>query len=312
MEEKDDIMFPQVSWKNMLEYIKISWEWGSPDCSWDDRKFLENLWVFDLICTSELTDIGKKLFEEVYIYSRGWDIEILQSLFLNFPLTDVLQQYFWGVSKVSIEQIISVLKMTGYWYYDWNTPLIHFLNILNKVGIIKYQKSKREITFLLSPNTDSVPKNVFIDPSRPYSNTLWLKRILWECETSIYWLDKHFQSQWLEWLWSTADSNKIKKIYILSLDLWDWNLSKSTRKEYRRFKKELDNKGIEATWSTIDSKEIRDTHDRWIIWGNGYLRNVPNINAISSGQRSEMSISENYDEALKAFNNYWKKAIEVL
>ncbi len=72
----------------------------------------------------------------------------------------------------------------------------------------------------------------------------------------------------------------------------DVNLSSDARKYYRRFKQEMENKGISVAWATIDSKLVRDTHDRWILDDVGYLRNIPNVNAISSGQRSEMNLSE--------------------
>jgi hypothetical protein len=89
------------------------------------------------------------------------------------------------------------------------------------------------------------------------------------------------------------------------------NLGADARNAYKRFKKEMNNKGIDVTWATIDSRDIRDAHDRWIIGKNEYLRNIPNVNAISSGQRSEMNYSENYDEASTAFASYWAKSVPV-
>jgi len=98
---------------------------------------------------------------------------------------------------------------------------------------------------------------------------------------------------------------------ILSLDLGESNLGPETKKYYKRFKQEMKNKEITAIWSTIDSKSVRDSHDRWIMDENGYLRNVPNVNAISSGQRSEISVSENYDKLRPIFEEYWRKSKEI-
>ncbi|MEK7524089.1 MAG: hypothetical protein AAB588_03580 [Patescibacteria group bacterium] len=312
MQEKT-AMLPQSNWKKMLVHIKTAGEDGSINHVQlgDDYQCWEDIGVFSISAPGELTEAGKAIFESLYIRCDGEYMNILRQLLLAFPPTVAVQQYLWGVAKITIAQVLTVLKTTGFWFYDSSEPLTHFLDLLNYTGIVSYQKKVRQLKILVSPDTPAVPKNVFIDPSRPFSNIIWVKRILGECEGSIYWLDKHFQKEALEWLWAVADANKIKEIRILSLDLHDKNLSADAKKEYRRFKCEMNNKGIHVIWATIDSREIRDVHDRWIIGENEYLRNVPNVNAISSGQRSEMNYSENYDEASSAFAGYWPKAVEV-
>jgi len=277
----------------------------------DDYEFWEELGVFNSTAPGELSDKGRALFESLYIRSDGEEINILRQLLLSFPPTIAIQQYLWGVANVTVEQVLTVLKTTGFWFYESREPLTHFLDFLNYTGIITYNKKTRTVKILISPDAPRVPKNIFVDPARPFSNILWIKRVLSECKGSIYWLDKHFQKEALEWLWAVADASKIGEIRILSLDMGDKNLGSDARKYYKRFKQEMSNKGITVTWAVIDSALIKDTHDRWIIDGKGYLRNIPNVNAISSGQRSEMNYSDNYDKALKAFNDYWSKSIEV-
>ncbi len=318
--KKKHVLLPRSSWKSILPYIKAAGEKGhiDPDKLGDGYQFWEDLGVFSSSrsmltnsASAKLTDNGRALFEALYVRCDGEKIKILHQLLLSFPPTVALQQYLWGVLKITVEQVLTVLKTTGFWFYDSNSPLTHFLDMLNYAGIISYQKKLREVKILVSPDTPCVPKNIFIDPSRPFSNIVWIKRVLGECEGTIYWLDKHFQKEALEWLWAVADANKIKEIRILSLDLGDVNLGTDAKKAYKRFKKEMTNKGIDVTWAIIDSREIRDTHDRWIMGENEYLRNIPNVNAISSGQRSEMNYSENYDEASIAFAAYWAKAVPV-
>lgn len=307
------VMLPQSNWKKFLVHIKTAGEEGCVnDVSLgDDYQFWEDVGVFSPSATGELTEAGRAIFESLYIRCDSEEINILYPLLLAFPPTVALQQYLWGVPKITVEQALTVLKTTGFWVYESSSPLTHFLDILNYAGIVNYHKKSREVKILVSPDTPRVPKNVFIDPLRPFSNIVWIKRVLGECEGSIYWLDKHFQKEALEWLWAIADANKIKEIRILSLDLGDANLSTDAKKMYERFRKEMANKRIAVKWATIDSREIRDAHDRWIIGGNEYLRNVPNVNAISSGQRSEMNYSENYDEAAVAFASYWTKSVAV-
>jgi hypothetical protein len=306
-------LLPQNNWKKTLPYIQAAGENGSisqHDLG-DDYYFWEELGIFEKSATGELSEIGKAVFESIYIRRDGKETEALKHLLLVFPPTIALQQYLWGVPKASVDQALTVLKTTGFWFYDSKEPLTHFLDFLNYAGVITYNKKSREVKILISPDTPRVPRNVFIDPSRQFSNILWIKRVLGECEGSIHWLDKHFQKEGLEWLWSIADAEKITKIRILSLDMEDANLGSDARKYFKRFKQEMENKGIKTSWATIDSKQIRDAHDRWILDEVGYVRNVPNVNAISSGQRSEMNLSNNYDEARKVFEEYWSKATEI-
>ncbi len=307
------ILLPQNNWKKILPYIQAAGENGSIDRHdlGDDYSFWEELGVFEKFATGELSEIGKAIFESLYIRRDGQETEMIKHLLLSFPPTIALQQYLWGVPNVNVDQTLTVLKTTGFWFYDSREPLTHFLDLLNYAGVISYNKKNRAVKILISPDTSRAPRNIFIDPSRPFSNILWIKRVLSECEGTIFWLDKHFQKEGLEWLWSIADAEKIKEIRILSLDMGDVNLRSDARKYFKRFKQEMDAKGIKASWITIDSKQIRDAHDRWILDEVGYLRNIPNVNAISSGQRSEMNLSENYDDARNAFEEYCSKGVEI-
>lgn len=303
----------QSNWKKIIPHIQHAGENGavSDYKLVDDYQFWVSIGVFEKGDSGKLSSTGKILFETFCIRCDNNEKEILQSLLLNFPPTIAIQQYLWGVENIMVSQVLSVLKTTGFWSGQSTEPPTHFLEFLNYVGVIKYDRKNRKVKIILSPDTPSVPKSIFVDPTRPFSNIVWIKKILNECEGFIYWIDKHFQKEALEWLWAIADANKIKKIKILSLDMGDQNLSRSSKRYYKRFKEELANKGIEVTWATIDSTLIRDTHDRWIIGENKYLRNVPNVNAISSGQKSEMNYSENYDDAIATFDEYWNKSEEI-
>lgn len=308
------ILLPQTNWKKALPYVKKAGENGafSRHDLGDDYSFWEELGVFASGTPSgELTDTGRAIFEALYIRRDGNEKEMLKHLLLAFPPTIAIQQYLWGVATVDVEQVLTVLKTTSFWYYDSREPLTHFLDFLNYTEIVSYNKKTRTVKVLVSPDTPHAPRNIFIDPSRPFSNIMWIKRVLGECKNGIFWLDKHFQKEGLEWLWAIADAEKITEIRVLSLDMGDINLNTDARKCYRRFKQEMANKGISVVWATIDSKLIRDAHDRWILDGVGLVRNVPNVNAISSGQRSELNATDNYNEAREVFDGYWGQGTEV-
>lgn len=308
------IYLPQTSWRKTLPFIKVAGETGAIshlDLG-DDYYFWEELGVFNGSATGELSEVGRAIFESLFIRCDGSEKESFKQMLLSFPPVIAIQQYLWGVSNITVDQVLTVLKTTGFWFYDSREPLTHLLDFMNYAEIINYNKKTRIVRVLISPDAPRAPRNVFIDPNRPFSNIMWIKKVLGECEGGIYWLDKHFQKEALEWLWAVADAGKIKEIRILSLDLGEGNLSAGARKDFTRFKKEMANKNINASWAIIDSKFVRDAHDRWIIDDSGYARNVPNVNAISSGQRSEMNLTENYQEVKESFDEYWDKSIEVV
>ncbi len=309
---KQSSYLPTRNWKVIKSYVRQIGEGDTLDGVRIvvDIEFLVNIGLLDE--RRQLTPIGRHLFEASFIRrSRDEEKNIFQDALLKYQPTLAIQQYLWGIKIATIEQVITVLKSTQLWGTSTRESLTHFLDLLNYVEIISYNKKAKGITVVISPDTEKTPISVFIDPDRPFSNLMWIKKILSECENYIYWFDKHFQKQALDWIWAIADSGKIKEIKILSLDLGEDNLNKDVRNLYKRLKQELSLKGVQLIWSIIDSKSIKDSHDRWIIGGKDTVWNVPNVNAISSGQRSELNRSENYKQILEAFNQYWGLSTEV-
>ena len=295
---------PEISWKNLRLLIqKLGEGFPSPSTT-GGFGFLKEIGFIE---NGQLTESGRNMFVEVFIKKNSErEKGLLLEAMLNYPAALALQQYLWGVKEPGIDQVVTVLRATNFVINSNSSAVTHLLDILNFAGFLRYDKRKKKIRMLLPPSDIIVPKSVFISPDRPFSNIFWTKKALLGCNDFIYWLDKHFQKEGLDWLWSVADANKIKEIKILSL-----NISGNRSDEmYSRLKKELANKGISLFWNTIDSKDIRDQHDRWII-GQNYLLNLPNVNAINSGQHSEIIESSNFKEALVAFGKYWALSKEI-
>lgn len=302
------VMLPTHPWSQIKPFIKTigEGEFVSRSDVGDEYEFLFDLGIISSVNTGELTNTGRILFEAAFIRRDPIEEEkILQGLLIEFPPTEALQQYLWGVSNITPDQVLTVLKTKGFWIFKDKKLLTHFLDILNLTKIIKYDRKNRKIVILNSPDKVKVPRSVYIDPRRPYGNIYWVKRLLAECEGYIYWLDKHFMKEAFDWIYAIADANKINNIKILSLDLGEGNLNRHAKKSYSRIKEELFQKKISIEWRTIDSDKVRDTHDRWIIGDKRYIRNVPDVNTILSGKRSEMVTSDNHDEILSAFHKYW-------
>lgn len=275
----------------------------------------ELLFLMDLgFITKKLkvTKRGRIYFDAKFIKSND-DIatEILRGTLIASPPIQAILQLLYGVEDASRDNALSILKSRGYWNFSNQTSLTNLLDMMNQVGLVVYSRKFGTLKILFNPTQkeEPLPKNIFIEPSRPFNNIMALKKILDTCTGYIYWLDKHFQKEALEIIWEIADANKIKEIIILSIDL-EQVVNKSARKYYKRLKKELHNKGIRLEWFVIDNKLIKDTHDRWVLTKTtGW--NLPNCNAIFSGQRSEIYETTNFKELIIIFKNYLKKAHEI-
>lgn len=155
-----------------------------------------------------------------------------------------------------------------------------------------------------------MPTCVFVSHETPFGNRAWLRAVLRSCDKFVYWLDKHFLPVMLDELWSSVDGNAVSEVRILSL--YDPNIvTRRSLRLYKDFTREMSGKGIETEWRVVDSRLIRDTHDRWVISATSAW-NVPNANAILSGQTSEILRSRSEDQLVQLFAGYWEKAIHVL
>ncbi|MEV7826394.1 hypothetical protein [Microbacterium enclense] len=183
-----------------------------------------------------------------------------------------------------------------------------FVALLGRAGIIRYTKATGAVEVLVHPaRAEATPPSVFISPSTPFGNRVWLRRVLEEARGDLRWLDKHFTSSAFEPLWEAVDGNNVSRVRILSLYLADAHAGRKVKRDYDDLKTEFAARGVVLEWKVIDSRLIRDTHDRWVI-GDATARNIPNVNAIFSGQHSELNQSHQNDELARLFEGYWAQA----
>jgi len=211
------------------------------------------------------------------------------------------------VDKATVD---SVLRNVGLGVDLTDRKLGTLLTLLDRAEVIRYVRSKGVLNVLLPPmDNGQVPSTVFVSRETPFSNVMWLGRVLKQCEGHIYWIDKHFQPAGLETLADVADGNRISEIRVISLKLPD-NSTPKAMKAYRSLKTELSNRGISLEWRFVDSSVVRDSHDRWVI-GSTSAYNVPDVGAVMSGNKSEMSRSESAGRLNADFENYWSQGTEV-
>jgi hypothetical protein len=223
------------------------------------------------------------------------------------PEAAVICQLLANRPKVVRAVAETVLRSEGHGDGLTDRKLGALLALMSRAQIIEYAKREGTFRVLAKPlDEPELPGSIFISPDTPASNRIWLRRILGECNQFIFWLDKHFLPEGLDFMVEAADGARVGTVRVLSLALEE-NKTRMAKRAYRDVARELRGRGIEFEWRFIESKEVRDTHDRWIIT-SGRSWNVPNLNAIISGQRSEISKSRNTGELEVMFEAVWEKA----
>jgi hypothetical protein len=299
--------YPNNSWEYYDQALKQLGDKRPVEMA--DFDFLVDLEL--VLPSADLTSSGQAYFDSRFIDkdSVATLLVMQAALTQHRPVLAVVQRLF-GVPKVNKSVVDSLLHNIGLADGLTDRKLGSLLGILAKFEVISYVKSRGEIVVLHAPlESGHIPSNIFISRDTPFSNVMWLTRVLLECKEHIYWLDKHFQSRGFEAIADAADGNRVTEIRILSLSLPNNSTPKSIN-AYKALKVELLAKKIAFEWRTVDSSVVRDTHDRWII-GIDNATNVPDVGTIFSGNKSEMSTSSSATRLNNDFLNYWALGSEM-
>ncbi|GAA1962828.1 hypothetical protein GCM10009798_23270 [Nocardioides panacihumi] len=302
-------MLPDRGWKTYEDALRRVGE-RRPENA--DEPLLAFLDVIGLVTGDPraLTEDGSAYFAARFI--RGDEDAagaVLHRRVMAHPAATAITQLLAGVPGADRDRAETVLRSQGFPGVT-DRSVGSLLTLMDRAGLVEYNPRKASLHVLDSPATavgEAVPPSVFISPSTPYGNKVWLRRVLAECEGSIDWLDKHFMPVALEALWEAVDGSRVSRVRVLSLRLSEHE-GKRPLRQYRDLRREFAERSVALSWRTIDSTKIRDTHDRWII-GDGSARNVPNVNAIYTGQHSELILSGQRDELARLYDGYWAHAV---
>jgi hypothetical protein len=257
----------------------------------------------------ELTDAGRRFFHLEFIEedaAAATDV-LRHQLLAHCPEVAAICQLLANRPKVARGVAETVLRSPGHGDGLTDRKLGALLALMARAEIIDYAKREGTFRVLAKPlDEPELPNSIFISPDTPASNRIWLRRVLGEGSEFIYWIDKHFLPEGLDFIAEAANGAHISVVRVISLALSE-NETRKAKRAYRDLARELGGRGIEFEWRFIESIQVRDTHDRWIIT-QGRSWNVPNLNAILSGQRSEILASGNTSELRGVFEEVWEKA----
>lgn len=142
-------------------------------------------------------------------------------------------------------------------------------------------------------------------PDTPYTNIRLMNDTLEKCKSYIHWVDKYFSQSNLDFLARANLCGKVRELKLLgSIAICDEYL----KSEFKRFKRQMQNKGISCEMRIIvDRKLLSDLHDRWILSEN------INFNAVSGdtvkrGQYAEISVTFNNPP----FGEWWESSLNLI
>lgn len=303
-------MLPDRGWQSYEDALRRAGE-RRPASRGDERlcAFLATVGLLNED-RATLSGAGQEYFNALFIKGdAGAADAVLHRSVLDYPPATAVAQLLAGVPDADRGRVETVLRSQGYEGVS-DRAVGSLLKLMDRAGLVEYNSRTSGVRVLDTPATaaaEAVPPSVFVSPATPFGNKVWLRRVLAECNGSIDWLDKHFMPVAFEALWEAVDGSNVSRVRILSLRLPEHE-GKRAQRQYRDLRAELAGRSVTLEWRTIDHTKIRDTHDRWIV-GADSARNVPNVNAINTGQHSELNVSGQREELARLFDAYWQDAV---
>ena len=159
-----------------------------------ENEYLNFLSYFSLLKNEKYNFLAEDYFKEKFIFNRLEKGEILLfNIFKNFDITQIICQNLFGYKNIKKENISYLLK---YFNIELKDSIItSYIMILNKLGFLSYNKKTRIITILYHSFEEQkedfkLPDITLLNPEKPYTNRLLLRKYVRGAEDYIYWLDK--------------------------------------------------------------------------------------------------------------------------
>jgi hypothetical protein len=129
-----------------------------------------------------------------------------------------------------------------------------------------------------------------ITPENPWENRSNFRQAIRSCKEHIYWIDRYFGHDGLEFLMDGMDQSSVKEVKILSSLYKNENqINQKLHDAFKTLQEEMKRKGIEIEFRVISTRELyhKVAHDRYILCKN-IKYNVPSVDTVKRGQFSEI------------------------
>jgi hypothetical protein len=247
------------------------------------------------------------IFPRNYLQDQDVDSDLINSvaniMFLpaninkDKKFSDAPGEYLEQIENSNLEEalethLIANLGESGLMENEYN----QFLNyrarqILNKL---------EEVT----GEEEIMTKGRGLSPETPFTNEMHLRQIVRQANSYVHWFDKYFTRRGLEFLVEELNPDKVDTVQILTgTAQTDHHL----RKDFKKFKQEMEAKGVDVEMRVLSGDTVREIHDRWLISEN-QAYNILSINTIGRNQYAEITEAT----SRPPFHNWWEESDDIL
>jgi hypothetical protein len=271
-----------------------------------DGATLARLRLLDLVEGDEASGDAIAGYEGYFVFdSPEQATDVHRLALLRQPVTQALIQGLHGRGTMAFDGALHFLARHRLARLDEATAVRSLLTILNKAKIVVWSakmQTVRVVMELPEPSPDFEPVVRVIEKDRPFSNVMHLRQMLRSCEDYIHWAEPHLPCKALESLAVEADRAKISSIKLVSSPR---EVDEATRKDWKRFRTEMQALGITAEWR-VAAPGTLGLHDRYVI-GRRQVWNLPPVNSLHKGDYAEAFASPNRPP----FDQWWNAATEL-
>lgn len=119
----------------------------------------------------------------------------------------------------------------------------------------------------------------YLDPARPFTNELALRRVLRELRGQVFWYEQHMGPKALELLAEELAPEHVSEVSLLSGPA---NVTTRVKNRFERFAAELANNGVRAEWRVLPTDVAREFHAR-VLFDEESVWELPPLNSLLKG-----------------------------
>lgn len=126
---------------------------------------------------------------------------------------------------------------------------------------------------------DTAAGETYLDPTRPFTNELALRRVIRELRGQVFWYEQHMGPKALELLAEELEPEHVSEVLLLSGPA---NVTQRVKSRFERFEAELANKGVRAEWRVLPVDVAQEFHAR-VLFDEESVWELPPLNSLLKG-----------------------------
>ncbi len=138
--------------------------------------------------------------------------------------------------------------------------------------------------------------DAYLDPSRPFSNELALRRVIREFRGRVLWYEQHMDRKLLELLSDELDRDAVSDLRLLSGPA---NVTPKAKRAFERFSEEMTGAGVGCDWRVLSADVAREIHAR-VLYDDRATYELPPVSALLKGTVDSIRKSEIPHNAFEA------------